>query len=352
MQFKRHNTLHVRWIWPGILIHIVALLLLIPPGFAQQKKRLVLMETMPVPLVLAHSKWCLDELKTLGHIPGETVDLIRFNMDGDRQKARDFLAKILSAKKPNLVLTNATLASQEAMPFLKRSNIPQLFFTVADPIGAGLISEADSPTNGHLTGSIYSLDQRTMIKNMLRLVGQLPMLKPLRFGIIHSSYPSSKSEVNHLMKASQSIEDIVFIPYQIQYQKVPQGVPEMLKQVKVGIEQLENRVDFWWEVAGPLGELYEFDQLFHQLSSHPVALSHTLDAVKHQGSLLYMSPDAEKYGREVATIAHAILTGTDPGTIPVTIPAAFLLAINLKTALKMNIVIPSDMFELAGRHIY
>jgi len=65
-----------------------------------------------------------------------------------------------------------------------------------------------------------------------------------------------------------------------------------------------------------------------------------------------MSPDAEKYGRETARIAHAILTGRPAGDIPVTTPDSFLLAFNLKTALPLNIVVPSDLFGLAGSHVY
>lgn len=339
-------------IWNSVVLLSVTMLFLTPPCFARNKKTVVLLETMPVPAVLEHSRWFLDELENLGYIPGKTLDLIRFNADGDREKTKNFLSRMLSEKKPDLVVTNATLASQEAMPFLQAINIPQLFFTVADPVGAGLIREVGIPTGSNMTGRVYSLDRRAKIKNILRLVGQLPLKKPLRFGFIHSTYPSSMDDISKLSKAAQSFGEVRFVPYRIQYEKVPKGIPEMLAQVKKAIHELEDQVDFWWEPVGPLGELHEYDQLLHQLSSHPVAFSNTLEGVKTNGSLLYMSPDAEKYGRETAAVAHAILSGTPPGDIPATTPEDFLLAFNLKTALKLNIIVPSDMFELAGRHIY
>ncbi len=36
-------------------------------------------------------------------------------------------------------MSNATLASQTAAKLLDGTNIPQLFFTVSDPVGAGLV---------------------------------------------------------------------------------------------------------------------------------------------------------------------------------------------------------------------
>ena len=138
----------------------------------------------------------------------------------------------------------------------------------------------------------------------------------------------------------------------VDYRKIPDGIPAMLVDVRNGVEKLEDKVDFWWQPVGPLGELDQYAELLQTVSKHPTVFATTLASVENHGALLFMSPNRESYGRETAQIAHAILTGTEPGTIPPTPPAEYILALNLKTALLLNIVIPSEQFKLAGDHVY
>ena len=100
-----------------------------------------------------------------------------------------------------------------------------------------------------------------------------------------------------------------------------------------------------------MGELNEYTRLLLNHSAIPIAIGQSLESVK-LGALLNISPDLEASGREAARLVDAILKGTDPGEIPVTPPAKFQLGINLTTALKLNIVVPPDMLELAGEHVY
>lgn len=334
------------------LLMLVICLLWEQGSAANQKKTVVLLETMPVPVVLEHSGWFLDELKVLGYTDGGNMNLIRLDAQGDRQRARDILENVLKETRPDLVVTNATLASQEAMPYLAKEKIPHLFFTVSDPVEAGLILEIGQATGTNITGKAYSLAQSAKIDNLLRFIGQLPLNRPIRFGIIHSSYPSSVSDVNALIAAADARDDVVFLPYMIPYKEIPAGKADMLAETNTGLAELEEKVDFWWQPVGPLGEMSEYAEMLRTGSSHMLAFGVTLESVKNYGALLYMSPDRERYGRETARLAHAILSGTDPGTIPPTPPADFILAFNLKTALKLNIVVPSEMFQLAGKHIY
>ncbi len=71
-----------------------------------------------------------------------------------------------------------------------------------------------------------------------------------------------------------------------------------------------------------------------------------------QGALLHITPDIEASAREAAIFVDAILKGANPGKIPITPPAKFQIGINLSTALKLDIVVPPDMLDLAGDHVY
>ncbi len=80
-----------------------------------------------------------------------------------RVKAEQLLRKAIAAKRPVLVVTNATLASQVARRVLEGSGTPMIFMTVSDPVGAGLIREIGVSTGTFVTGRVHTIDARRFI---------------------------------------------------------------------------------------------------------------------------------------------------------------------------------------------
>lgn len=318
---------------------------------AGEGKRIVLLETMPVPVVKAHSRWFIEELESLGYHRGTTMELEILEARGDRVLAENLLKSALSEKHPDLVVANATLASQTALKLLKDSGIPLLFMTVSDPVGAGLIREIGKPTGTNITGRVHTINRRTRINMVMGLIGSATRQKPVRIGFIHSTYPSSVGDLRELQYAAKERSEIEFIPYSVEYRKVPEGSEEMLRDVRRGMESLEDKVDYWWEPSGPLGEMVEYSELLIRHSKKPVVMGTKIKSVE-KGALIHLTPSIEGSGREVARLADAILKGSDPGKIPAVPPGNFELGVNLGTALKYGIVIPPDMIKLAGKHLY
>ncbi len=321
------------------------------PSCAGKIKRIILMETMPVPVVLEHSRWFLTQLGEMGYKEGENMRLVLLQPNGDRTRAESLLREALTGGAPDLVVTNATLASQTAARVLKGTGIPLLFMTVSDPVGAGLIRKVGDPTGTNITGKVHMIDRETRIDMVMGLIGEPVAGKPVRMGFVHSSYPSAVGDLRELSAAAKSRGDILFVPFQVAYRKVPQGLPGMLKEVIQGVEIIRDQVDFWWEPSGPLGEVGAYTRALLEHSSAPVVMGTKLESVK-LGALLHLTPSIEASGRETAMLADAILKGADPGKIPVTPPTSFELGINLTTALENKIVVPPDLLELAGEHIY
>jgi len=277
--------------------------------------------------------------------------LVSFDAKGDRNSAELFLKTALLEKRPDLVVTSATLASQAAFKILRNTGIPQLFFTVSDPVGAGLINRVGPPTHTNLTGIVHKMSRKTRMDIVRRLISGLPGKRPFRFGLIHSTYPAAVGDLRELRVIEKQWGDIRFISFPIKYQKVPEGLPVMLGMVKEKVEAYRDTVDFWWELSGPLGELPEYTRLLITESKIPIIMGTTAESVE-LGALVHLTPSSEGTGRDAAMLAHAILKGTDPGTLPVTLPARVDLGINLTTVLKLGIVIPPDILSLAGENIY
>ncbi|MCP3939855.1 MAG: hypothetical protein GY710_00010 [Desulfobacteraceae bacterium] len=320
-------------------------------GIAGELKRVIVIVTMPVATCEANLKWFLTQLNDLGYKDGSNMDLTIIRANGNRQFAEDELQKNLRAGKPDVVATIATLASQAALNVLKGSDVPIFFFQVSDPVGAGLIKKVGIPSGTNITGRVFTVPSKIRVDLTLRLIGQATPKRPILFGYIHSTYPSAMGDIKKLKKTVKRRTDLIFESYQITYKKVPDGIPLMLANVEKGLQVISDKVDFWWCPQGPLGEINDYTHLLLNHSNIPVAMGNNEASVK-QGALLHITPDLEASGREAAIFVDAILKNADPGQIPVTPPAKFQIGLNLSTALKLNIVVPPDMLDLAGDHVY
>lgn len=336
-----------------ILATILLLTALVPHGVmsVQKKKRVVLLKTMPVRVVINHSNSFVRQLEQLGYRHGESIELIEYDANGDRDRAESFLIGILNQSPPDLVVTSATLASQAAHKVLRNTGVPMVFFTVSDPVGVGLIKKIGIPTGTNVTGRVHMLDRQTKINVAMRLIGGGNEMPPVRFGIIHSTYPSAMGDVRELKKIARTRKDLQFIVRRITYRKVPKGLTTMISDVIKAIAEIEQSVDFWWEVSGPLAETKEYRHALQGNSDKAIAMGLTTHAAE-MGALVALSPNESSSGIEAAHLAASILKGADPGKIAVTEPAEFDLAINLGTALRLGIVIPPDIMKLAGDNIY
>ncbi len=322
-----------------------------PSGAAGKFKTIILLETMDVKVVIDRSHWFQVQMKELGYKEGINMELIILKAKGNYPLAESLLKNVLEKRKPDLVLSNATLASQAAKKLLKGTNIPQLFFTVADPVGAGLVESIGPSTGKNITGRVHNITRETKVKLVLRLIGAQIKTRPIRFGYIHSNYSSSMGDLNELEKIAKKNKDITFIPYEIEYKDFPENIDYMLKEMSKGLKQLDGKIDFLWEPLGPFAESIKYNEILKQEATVPVVYGVNRDSLQI-GALINIEPDAEAEGREVGLLADRILNGEAPGDIPVIPPIKFNLGVNLTTAQKMNIVIPPDILKLAKGNIF
>ncbi len=171
-----------------IFLFVIFVLLQPSSGVAGKLKYIILLETMDVKVVIDRSHWLQVQMKELGYNEGINMELIVLKAKGNYQLAESLLKDALEKGEPDLVLSNATLASQAAAKLLKGTNIPQLFFTVADPVGAGLVESIGPSTGKNITGRVHNITRETKVKLVLRLIETQIQTRPIRFGYIHSTY--------------------------------------------------------------------------------------------------------------------------------------------------------------------
>jgi putative ABC transport system substrate-binding protein len=316
-----------------------------------QAQRVVLLESMDVPAVRAHGRWFgkyMQELAAADRLP---CHLETLEAQGDWVRAEQLLQGALDAGRPAVVVANATLAAKVADRLLKGTGIPLVFMTVSDPVGAGLIDAIGVAGGRNVTGIVHTIHRDTRINLLMRLVGEGGAHRPVRLGFVHSNYPSDVGDLRELRAATQGREDIVFIPFQVEYRTVSQAMPAMLDEVRSGVRQLEGQVDYWWEPSGPLGESTEYTRLLLEHSQHPIAMGLKAKSVA-MGALMHLSPNEPSTGHDAAMLVMAILKGAVAGQIPARPPEKFDLGINLTAALEAGLVVPPDLLALAGANVY
>lgn len=319
-------------------------------GYAATAK-IILLETMTLPLVQLHSEWFLKQLAEIGYVEGKNLKLLRLNAEGNKSLALSILNDGIEEMSPDLIVTNATLASIVAKETLSKTNIPQLFFGVSDPVGAGLIEAVGKPTQSTITGMVHSVPRTTIIEMIRQIIDANNFPKPVRFGYIHSDYPSSNGDIEKLQKASELTKDISFVVRKIPYKKGDLGKEAMLANATTQIRALEDSVDFWWQPRGPIGINPEYTKILLEQSAVPIMVGATLTSTK-MGALLSFSTDPETQGRETAILADAILKGENPGELPPKRPSKLQIGLNLSTASRLKLVLPSKILKLAKENIF
>jgi len=326
---------------------LAAILLLLASNVYAQSLRVVMVETMPVPVVTDHENFFLSGLEKLGYHAGKNLVVDKIEAQGSEALAKEKLRKYLAGHEVDVVVSFATLASRAAKEVLEGTDIPLVFCVVSDPVGAGLIEEVGLPTKTNVTGLVFSLMRKSKMELAKELLTQPFPDRPVRVGVVLSSYPAAVNDLKAMRGLGGQIE---FESFSLEYRAMPDGLDAMLADARKGVTTLSPEIDYWWIVPGPLGETMEFSDLLLQ-SGVPVGLCHTKECTRN-GGLFFVTPNYEDSGFQVAGMVDSIFKGTAPGDIPPVPPDSFELGINLKTAIELQIVIPSEIMELAGKNVW
>ncbi|MCU0663397.1 MAG: hypothetical protein MUC50_13855 [Myxococcota bacterium] len=318
------------------------------PTLAKAKPRIVLLETFDVPVVLDHTREFLSAMAKLGY---PRQDIVLLKAQGDPALAEQLLKEEIERGKPAVIVANATLAAKAAYAVAKPLKIPVVFFVVSDPVGALLVREVGVPSNDSISGVVHSVPRDTKIDMVMRILAPSKPRIPVRFGFIHSSYPSAVGDLRMLEAAAKKRGDLQFIAYEIPYDEKNFDVQQTMQRLIEGIAKLDDQVDFWWIAQDPVGELEEFVRTIATHSKHPVFCGTNTSNTK-SGALVHIAADTQTGARETAAMVDAVIHGRPVGAIPVHSPSQIDFGVNLTTAVKIGVAIPSDLLRLAGSKLF
>ena len=119
---------------PWLLTWLLALGLSLPGAPARAQQAQSSPKVMEVPVIRRHTYWFKRYLKGHADDGGPAPEVRQFNARGDEDTVRRLLEEEILPARPAVVATAATLASRVARPILSEHGIPQVFYTVTDPV--------------------------------------------------------------------------------------------------------------------------------------------------------------------------------------------------------------------------
>lgn len=252
---------------------------------------------------------------------GLNVDYDIQNAQGDQSNTQT-IANNFVGDNVDLIFANATPSALAAANATK--DIPIVFTSVTDPVGAGLVKEMENP-GGNVTGTTDT--HPDAIPKTVKFIDQY--LDGKRIGMIYNSGEQNSVAQIDLVKKAIEGTDL----------KIVEASVSTSAEVKQAAESLVGKVDCFYIITDNT-VVSALDSVISVANENDIPLFvGELDSVKKGGFAAY---GFEYYdiGYEAGEMAAKILTeGKKPSELPVQYPQNLKLLINKKAATEMNVKI-------------
>ena len=273
-------------------------------------------------------------LQELGWTIGRNVRVdYRFGA-ANAENARKYAA-VLAALPPDVALANGSpvvAALQQG-----NSNIPVVFVTIADPLGAGFIDSMARP-GGNVTGFI-SYEYGTSGK-------WLELLKEIAPGVRRAAVlrDAALATGSGQLGAIASLAPSFGVELRAVGLRDPSGIEN-------DIAAFARGSDGGLIVTGSGLAVLHRDLITALAARYRLPAVYSTREFVNSGGLISYGADAEDQFRRAASYVDRILRGEKPGDLPVQSPTKYELVINLKTAKALGLEVPSTLLARADEVI-
>jgi putative ABC transport system substrate-binding protein len=271
-------------------------------------------------------------LRKLGYIEGKNIFIEIRTAEGKQDRLSDFATELVKLKV-DVIVTSGTpgvLAAKNAT-----SAIPIVFWAVADPVRAGLVSSLARP-GGNITG----------------LTSFGPELDGKRLELLKETFPKI-TRVAYFREATAPETG------SIEIQAAASALGLQLQSLEVRsakdfdgafVAALKERAQALTTSAGPVIIINQQRIVAFAAKNRLPAIypySEFIDA----GGLMFYGVSFSDLFRRAATYVDKILKGAKPADLPVEQPTKFEFVINLITANQIGVTIPPNILARADRVI-
>ncbi|MBU6388688.1 ABC transporter substrate-binding protein, partial [Patescibacteria group bacterium] len=207
--------------------------------------------------------------------------------------------------------------------------IPIVFGSVGDPLGAHFVTSLSRP-GGNVTG-ITSLSVELSAKRLDLLKQLYPNLKRVAVPATMTDV-AAKNSFDLIVKTAPTL-GVTVVPYLIDANHTPTEVAGTISHKDVDGIVLTADSATWAVLPAYIAQAKKEKLPFAVFDQNMV----------QSGGLVGYGPEYTSLGGQAADMVKRILDGTSPAVVPVESPEKLILALNLKTAKDLGLVVP-DVF--------
>jgi putative ABC transport system substrate-binding protein len=299
------------------------LILFLLPGIAvSAEKRIVIVKSSNSPAFQAATEGVKKELRK-----GDIVPIfIEFDLSSSSPDEKKIVPQIRDLK-PDLIITVGSKST--AMISTEIKDIPIVFSAVLNPVASGF-SMSMSSSGSNLTGASWDIPLKTQLEKFKLIVPGLH-----KIGVIYTR--DSEPVVSEAKKVCLGL-GLELVSVSVSSEKeIPQVVGE-----------LEHKIDGFWAVADTIIFTPQSTQyLLLNTLRNGIPFMGPFSSFVQGGALFSLIWDDKDVGRQAGELALRILSGENPGKIPITTPRMIYLILNLRTAEQINLKIPPNIVSVA-----
>jgi ABC-type uncharacterized transport system substrate-binding protein len=271
-----------------------------------------------------------EALREFGYVEGQNVILERRFADGKSERVPEFAAELVRLKV-DLIVATGTTETREA----KRatSMIPIVMVTAPDPVESGLVTSLARP-GGNVTG--LSLLAPELTGKRLELLRET-IPKSSRFALL--AWADDSTTANLKKDAELAAQALG-----IQIRAVEVGDADKLPSAFAGmaLDRVQGLM-----VPFRLPFFNQRERIVDLAAKNRIPAIYDNQVFTEAGGLMAYGPRPSDLYRRAVVYVDKILKGSKPADLPVEQPKKFELAINLKAAKQIGLVIPPNVLARA-----
>ena len=336
------------------MIRVLHLLFVFVPivtfsAWAKEKVDIAIIETLPVAIVTESRIAFEAELQRL--MPDKDIHFRVYNAEGSVEQANALLSDMLAESTPDLVVSLATLATRAVLNKDELLSIPKLFMVVSEPVTEGIVPAFGATSKRNITGESHVVNATVKLDMLDGVFQASEPVKTRKIALLHTTYPSSFNAASALIAIQSAYQNIQFIPIKTPYIAKEAGLETMKEDIISLLKSEETALDGYWLSAGPLIETPNLIADIKKQTGLLPLFAESVSAVK-EGALIGIVSQAQDIGVSAAKQAERILALGSSETIPVEQIENFTVAVNVTTAIKLQLPIPSNYLKISEQHVY
>ena len=270
----------------------------------------------------------INGLKRLGWIEGSTIHFERRAANGELSRLPSLVNELV-AEGVEAILTSGF----PAVAACKGAPVPAIASGAGDLVALDLVESFRHP-GGNITG-ISDLAGELAPKRLSLLKEMSPSIR--KVAMLWNGEDRAMGQRYQLSAASASSLDLTVQP-------LPVREPQDFDIVFANMERDPPDAGFM-VVDGLTGSNRK--RVIQFAAAHRVPFEYEGDFIVREGGLLSYGPDLAEVGERQASLLDKILHGANAGDLPFERPTMFTLAVNVKTAKALTLVIPPTMLARA-----